>query len=89
MIEGIAHADATKATNSGVGGSIATDFTEVPEDEYGGSDATIKVPNKKTLDSSNWFEYIYTTAVTKAVAEGAGCSLLSEKPALPTYTPAK
>ncbi len=83
IITGTPYAAATKATNCGVGGSIATDFTEVPEDEYGGSDATIKVPNMKTIDSSNWFEHIYSDAVTKAVAEADGCYLLTAKPSLP------
>ena len=84
MIMGIAYADATKATNCGVGGSIAFDTTE----DNDPSGDLILVPDFQSI-AGNWYERIYTTDVTQAIAEGDGCSLLAEKPALPTYTPAQ
>ena len=84
MIMGIAYASGTKATNCSVGGSIAFDTKE----DNDPSGDLILVPNFQSI-AGNWYEHIYTTEVTQAIAEGDGCSLLAEKPALPTYTPAE
>ena len=83
MIMGIAYAAATKATNCSVGGSIAFDTKE----DNDPSGDLILVPNFQSI-ADNWYEHIYTDKISQADAEAAGCSLLAEKPALPTYTPA-
>ena len=84
MIMGIPYASATKATNCSVGGSIAFDSKE----DNDPSGDLILVPNFQSI-AGNWYEHIYTDETTQAIAEGDGCSLLAEKPALPTYTPAE
>ena len=90
MVMGIARADATKAANCKVGGSLVfeqkTSGGVVDEEGY---EIPVTVTDVvTTLDGSNWFQYIYNAAVEKAVAEGDGCSLLTEKPAVPVNTPA-
>ena len=93
MIMGQARADATKAANCKVGGSLVLKQNQGEssfDDETGET-----IPGEiedvvTTLNGNNWFQYIYNAAVEKSVAEDDGCSLLSEKPAVPvyTYTPA-
>ena len=83
MIMGIPYASATKATNCSVGGSIAFDSKE----DNDPSGDLILVPDFQSI-AGNWYEHIYTAEISQADAEAAGCSLLAEKPALPTYTPA-
>ena len=89
MVEGIAYAEASKAANCKIGGELV--FTE-EEKELGTDDAgetttaIVKTPGKMTAD--NYFEHIYSAAITKDAAEAAGCEPLTEKPALPTYIPA-
>ena len=90
MVEGIARADATKASNCKVGGSLVYTIGKIMVDP-GSVDEGIPPTYKDgdlpgELNSSNWFECIYSTAVEKAVAEGDGCSLLTEKPAVATPT---
>ena len=97
MIMGIAYAEATKATKCKVGGKIA--FKEV-EGEDANGDKEMR-PEWYILDNTYeayadtlghgkdyWYKYIYTDEIAEDVATAAGCSLLSEKPALPTYIPA-
>ena len=90
MVEGIARADATKASNCKVGGSLVYTIGKIMVDP-GSVDEGIPPTYKDgdlpgELNSSNWFECIYSKAVEKAVAEGDGCSLLTEKPTVPTPT---
>ncbi|MBO5962748.1 MAG: hypothetical protein J6Q01_06385 [Alistipes sp.] len=84
MVVGMARATATTSTKCGVGGSIAFDTKE----DNDPSGDLILVPDFQSI-AGNWYERIYTTDVTQATAEGDGCYLLTEKPALPTYTPAQ
>ena len=86
-IMGTAYAETTKATNCGVGGKIAFAETETKEDDPNGGDPiTTTTPTYTTIDASNWFNYIYSDAVTKDVATGDGCSLLPTVPTI-TYAP--
>ena len=90
MVEGIARTDATKASNCKVGGSLVYKIENIMVDP-GSVDEGIPPTYKDAdlpgeLNSSNWFECIYSAAVEKAVAEGDGCSLLTEKPTVPTPT---
>ena len=83
MIEGIARADGTKASKCGVGGKIITksESVEAGEDTNGDKEyITVETPGAIT---DNWHNYIYTSAITKAVAEADGCYLLTAKPSLP------
>ncbi len=81
MVEGKAYAEASKAANCKIGGSLV--FAKVD----GGADANgdnqiLDDPGKMTAE--NWFNYIYLGAITEEVATADGCSLLTEKPAVPT-----
>ena len=90
MIMGVARTDAIKATNCKVGGSLVYTIGEImvdpgnPDEGVGPTYKDGDLPGE--LNSSNWFECIYSKAVDKAVAEGDGCSLLTEKPTVPTPT---
>ena len=84
MIMGIAYAAATKATNCSVGGNMI--FATETGTDAGGVEETVDVKTPITAD--NFFEHIYTDKISQADAKAAGCSLLAEKPTLPTYTPA-
>ena len=83
MIMGQVRADATKASNCGVGGNMYEE-TET-ENDLG---ASTKEETPVSINDK-WYEHIYSTPVTKAVAEGDGCYNLTSKPSLPTYTPAQ
>ena len=85
MIEGIARADATKASNCKIGGRIAFAATTTEEEDANGGDPiTVTTPTYTDVTASNWFNYIYNAAVTEEVATGDGCEWLSEKPAVPS-----
>ena len=97
MIMGIAYADATKATNCSVGGKIA--LKEIEGEDANGDKEML--PEWYILDNTYeaytdtlghgkdyWYKYIYADEIAEDVATAAGCSLLAEKPALPTYIPA-
>jgi len=72
-------------TNSSVGGKIAFAATTTEEEDANGGDPiTVTNPTYTPITASNWFEYIYKTAVTEEVATGDGCEWLSEKPAVPS-----
>ncbi|MBR2860112.1 MAG: hypothetical protein IKB90_08545 [Alistipes sp.] len=79
MVEGKAYAEASKATNCKIGGSLI--FATQESVDTDGNEEVLDVVT--TLDASNWFEHIYTAAITEEVATGDGCSLLTEKPAVP------
>ena len=86
FIMGIARADATKATNCGVGGniiSVSEEPSEIPSAEPVLTEITTP------LNGTNFFEHIYATAVAADVASSDNCELLSTKPSLPVYTPAE
>ena len=76
-----------KCVNSKVGGKILWESKYVADEETG-ENTFVETPGN--LDASNWFKHIYSAEVTKAVAEGDGCELLTTKPSVPvyTYTPA-
>ena len=83
MVEGKAYAEASKAANCKIGGSLV--FAKVD----GGTDANgdnqiLDDPGKMTAE--NWFNYIYLAAITEEVATADGCSLLTEKPEVPTIS---
>ena len=73
MVVGVAHSDATKVTNCSVAGTIDKGEDSPYQDEFG-EDKTGWHSSSKTLSESNYFEYIYSSAVTKEVAEGDSCS---------------
>ena len=79
IITGGTRADATKASNCGVGGKLV--LSQAEEEDANGSKEKVDV--ETVIDDSNWYSHIYGTAVTKAVAEDDGCYLLSTKPSLP------
>ena len=76
---GKARTDAIKVTNSAAGGNIIYSV----EEEEDANGEKVKVGVKTPIDLT----MLYTTAITAAVAEGDGCSLLTSKPAVPA-TPA-
>ena len=84
MFTGVARSASFIFTDSSVGGNlIFAETTTTEEDPNGGEDITTTTPTYTPITESNWFEYIYKTAVTEEVATGDGCSWLSEKPAVP------
>ena len=66
MLMGIPYADATKATKSQVGGIFVG--------EYNIEDQTYST---KTLDASNYFEYMYSSPIEQSVAEADECTYVS------------
>ncbi len=87
MIMGIARANATKATNCGVGGNIISvgETGEMDPDTMQPILGKVNTP----INGTNFFEHIYATAVTADVASSDNCVLLNTKPSLPVYTPAE
>ena len=87
MIMGIPYADATKATNCGIGGNLilSQEDGDSGTDDDGNPTGGGKVDVKTPITEDNYLSYIYTAAVTEA----NGCTCLSSKPALPVYTPAE
>jgi len=80
MVEGKAYAEASKATNCKIGGSLV--FAKVDGGvDANGDNQILDDPGKMTAE--NWFNYIYLDAVTEEVATADGCELLTEKPAVP------
>ena len=76
VIEGMARADATKASNCGVGGNLILS----QEEDVDASGDPILADLKTPIDLT----HLYSTAIDAAVAEGDGCYLLTSKPSLPT-----
>ena len=66
--------------NTGAGGNFI--YSEATEEDANGDNVTYGV--KTPLSATTWFEYIYKSAVTQAVAEGDGCYHLAAKPTVPT-----
>ena len=66
---GVPRTDAVKALNCKVGGTLLGEYDEEDE-EY----------KTTTLDTSNFYNYIYSTPVEQSVAEADGCSVLTAKP---------
>ena len=77
MIMGTAYAEATAATNCKVGGRILWESKYIADEETG-ENTLVETPGDLTSD--NWFKHIYSNAVEKSDAEGAGCGLLSAQP---------
>ena len=75
VIEGMARADATKASNCGVGGNLILSQEEDVDASGDPIMADLKTPINLT--------HLYSTAIDAAVAEGDGCYLLTAKPSLP------
>ena len=75
MIFGMERTDAVKATNCSVAGTIDKGVEKTVVHPVTKVETTSWVSDSKTLSESNYFEYIYSSAVTKEVAEGDGCSL--------------
>ncbi len=69
-----------RVLNTQVGGCIVF-ATETGEDANGDT-ATLDVEIPITED--NYYTYMYRQAITKEVAEGDGCSVITEKPSVPT-----
>jgi hypothetical protein len=71
--------DAVKATNAHCGGSIAKTI-----DTYENSEGTLTTgPVFVTLDSNNYYKYIYPTEVTADVATADKCGYISAIDAQP------
>ena len=68
MLYGFDRTDAILVKNSKVAGTITRDQEEIENHDGSISYKPIKV----TLDGSNFFNYLYSTAITAAVAEGDG-----------------
>lgn len=66
MLMGIPYAEATKATKSQVGGTLVGAY-DVEDESY----KTI------TLSSSNYFKYLYSTAIEQSVAAADECTYVS------------
>ena len=77
MVEGIAYAETSKASNCKVGGKLIW-LSEERADEETGENTLVEEPGN--LDASNWFKHIYSAEVTEAVAKGDGCELLTAQP---------
>ena len=77
MFAGVARNASGIFTNSKAGGSLIL-ATNTGEDA-GGEVTTTDI--ETTLGASNWFNYLYSTAITEAEATSDGCELLTEKPA--------
>ena len=80
MIMGIARADATKATNCAIGGTLWS--TNKSEEDANGDPAGGIIGG----DNFAWNLFLYGTDVEEDTATADGCSVLSEKPtvSLPT-----
>jgi hypothetical protein len=84
MIMGAPYGGQYAATNSQFGGSLIYGKEEVVTGEDANGDvetSLLEVPGAMTVD--NWYKHIYGTESTKEVASSDGCSLLTEKPAVP------
>ena len=68
--------DALKVTNAAVGGNFI--YSEVENEDANGEKVNVGVKTEIDLTM------LYTTAITAAVAEGDGCSLITAKPTVPT-----
>ena len=67
--------DALKVTNAAVGGNFI--YSEVENEDANGEKVNVGVKTEIDLTM------LYTTAITAAVAEGDGCSLITAKPTVP------
>ena len=74
MVVGVAHSDATKVTNCQVAGTIDKGVEKTVVHPVTKVETTTWVSDSKILSESNYFDYIYSSAVTKEVAEGDSCS---------------
>jgi hypothetical protein len=88
-IMGIPSAAANKATKCGVGGNLILSQEEIKDTDNSGESITIKTDVVTPIAADNYFNYIYSAAIGKDVAEGDNCSFLTAKPSLPVYTPAE
>ena len=87
-IMGIARATATLASNCGVGGMVITGKEEITEEDGNGEVEVIGYKyNGTAITESDYLSKVYAGATAAASASEA--SFLTEKPALPTYTPAQ
>jgi hypothetical protein len=86
MVAGVERTDTVIASNCQVGGKLVLAREQGEEDAGGDTGDYIETPG--VLNADNWFKHIYSEAVTEGEATNDGCSLLTEKPAVPT-TPAQ
>ena len=73
---GKARTDALKVTNCQIGGNFI--YSEEEDEDANGEKVMVGV--KTPIDLT----MLYTTAIEASVAEGDGCSVITEKPAVPT-----
>ena len=89
MIMGIARADATKATKCKVGGNMIFAETKEEIEDPEGGEPQVNVTNINTpITADNLKDYLYSSAITAEDLAADVITLLTEKPALPTYIPA-
>ena len=69
-----------RVLNTQVGGSIV--FAEGEEPDASGD--VVVVEQEIPITADNYYNYMYRQAITKEVAEGDGCSVITTKPAVPT-----
>ena len=87
-IMGIARADATLASNCGVGGMVITGVDEITDEDGNGDVEVVGYEYTGTaITESDYLSKVYAGTTPAASANEA--SFLSAKPALPTYTPAE
>jgi hypothetical protein len=86
MVMGAARdAGARVAKNCQIGGLLiwGKENVLIGTDAAGNEEYEIlETPGNITID--NWFKHIYSEEVTEGIAKEDGCSLLTEKPAVPT-----
>jgi hypothetical protein len=88
-IMGMARAEATKASGCKIGGNLIFAEETKTETDDSGDEQTTTTETLTPITADNYFQYIYTTAVTQDVATEDGCEYLATKPATPVYTPAE
>ena len=84
MIMGAPYGGQYAATNCQFGGSLIYGKEEVVTGTDANGDvetSLLDAPGAMTVD--NWYKHIYGTESTAEVASSDGCSLLTEKPAVP------
>ena len=80
MLVGNSRTDAIYASGCKIGGNLILAEEVSEEIDASGDTITTVAPVKIPITADNYYEYIYNTAVSKAVAEGDECSYLSVKP---------
>ena len=89
MLSGKERTDTNKAANCYVGGTLKWGVTEAEldpdtQEPIGGGETLPGV-----ITAENYYNYLYTAAIDKAVAEGDGCTADKVLTEAPVYIPAK